>query len=307
MSSLRLAFMGTAAFAVPALDALCAAGHEIVRVYTQPPRPAGRGHKLRPTPVQEAAERLGLAVETPRSLRDADAQAAFAALGCDAAVVAAYGLILPRPVLEAPRLGCVNIHPSLLPRWRGAAPIPRTIEAGDAESGVTIIVMDEGVDTGPVLAVERVAVPPRADAGQLHDMLAALGARLMVATLDGFARGRIVPRPQDEAGATYAAKIDKAETVVDWSRPAETIDRQVRAFSPSPGARFMLGGEAVRLLAAEPADGSGAPGTLLDADFTVACGSGALRLLRVQRPGRAAVSGADFLRGARLAPGARLG
>ncbi len=306
MPPLRLAFMGTAAFAVPALAALAAARHEIVRVYTQPPRPAGRGHKPRPTPVQVAAERLGLAIDTPRSLRDADAQDAFAALGCDAAVVAAYGLILPRAVLDAPRLGCVNIHPSLLPRWRGAAPIPRTIEAGDRETGVTIIVMDEGVDTGPVLAVERIAVPARADAGQLHDMLADLGARLMVATLDDFASGRIAPRPQGDAGATYAAKIDKAECMIDWTRPAEALDRLVRAFSPTPGARFMLGGEPIKLLAAEPTAASGAPGTVLDADFTVACGEAALRLNRVQRPGRAAVSGADFLRGARLAPGARL-
>jgi len=298
--------MGTAAFAVPALAALAEAGHEIIRVYTQPPRPARRGHKPRPTPVQVAAERLGLAVDAPRSLRDAGARDAFAALGCDAAVVAAYGLILPRAVLDAPRLGCVNIHPSLLPRWRGAAPIPRTIEAGDRETGVTIIVMDEGVDTGPVLAVERVAVPARADAGQLHDMLADLGARLMVATLDDFARGRLAPRPQGDAGATYAAKIDKAETVIDWTRPAEALDRLVRAFSPTPGARFMLGAEPIKLLAAEPTPGAGVPGTVLDADFTVACGAGALRLDRVQRPGRGVVSGADFLRGARLAPGARL-
>ncbi len=304
---MRLAFMGTAAFATPALEALAAAGHEIVCVYTQPPRPAGRGHQLRPSPVHEAADRLGLPVRTPETLRDAEAARAFAALGCEAAVVAAYGLILPRAVLEAPALGCLNIHPSLLPRWRGPAPIPRTIEAGDRETGVTIILMDEGVDTGPVLAVERAPVPERADAGALHDLLAARGARLVVSTLADFAAGRIAPRPQGDEGATYAAKITAADREIDWTRPAAALDRQVRALSPQPGARFRLSGETIKLLAAEPAEGGGAPGAVLDAAFTVACGDGALRLLRVQRPGRAATDGAACLRGLRIAPGARLG
>ena len=307
MAGLRLAFMGTAAFAVPALDALAGAGHRIAAVYTQPPRPAGRGQKPRPTPVHEAAGRLGLDVRTPKTLRDAAGQEAFAALACDAAVVVAYGLILPAPVLAAPRLGCVNIHPSLLPRWRGAAPIPRTIEAGDRETGVTIMLMDEGVDTGPVLLVARMAVPGRATAGELHDTLAGLGARLVVEALDGLAAGGITPQPQPDEGATYAAKLDRAETGLDWSRPVIELDRQVRACSPRPGARFRIGGQAVRVLAAEPAEGEGAPGTLLAADFTVACGAGALRLLTVQAPGRGATGGADYLRGARLEAGVVFG
>ena len=303
MARLRLAFMGTAAFAVPALDALAGAGHRIAAVYTQPPRPAGRGHKLRPTPVHEAAGRLGLDVRTPKTLRDAAGQEAFAALACDAAVVVAYGLILPAPVLAAPRLGCVNIHPSLLPRWRGAAPIPRTIEAGDRETGVTIMLMDEGIDTGPMLLVERMAVPGRATAGALHDTLAALGARLVVEALDGLAEGRAAPRPQGSEGVSYAAKLDRAGAGLDWSRPAVELDRQVRAWSPRPGARFRIGDQAVRVLAAEPAEGEGAPGTLLRADFTVACGAGALRLVTVQAPGRGPTDGAAFLRGARLEAG----
>ncbi|MFQ5785992.1 MAG: methionyl-tRNA formyltransferase [Alphaproteobacteria bacterium] len=306
MPRLRLAFMGTADFAVPLLRALAAAGHDLACVYTQPPRPAGRGHRPRRTPVHEAAGELGLAVRTPANLRDGDAQAAFAALGCDAAVVAAYGLILPAAVLGAPRLGCINVHPSLLPRWRGPAPIPRTIEAGDAETGVTIMLMDEGVDTGPILLVERVAVPAGATAGSLHDRLAELGGRLVVVALARFASGAVEPTPQPATGVTYAAKLDKAEGRLDWRRPAVELDRLVRAFSPQPGARFALDDRTVKALATEVAAGEGAPGTLLADDFTVACGAGALRLLRVQRAGRAPTDGAAFLRGARLAVGARL-
>ncbi len=304
---LSLAFMGTAAFAVPSLEALAAAGHDIVCVYTQPPRPAGRGHKPRQTPVHEAARRLGLAVRTPASLGAAAEQRAFAELGCDACVVAAYGLILPPAVLAAPRMGCVNVHPSLLPRWRGPAPIPRTIAAGDAETGVTIMLMDEGVDTGPVLTVERVPVAADATAGRLHDTLAEMGGRLVVAALDGLARGALAPTAQAGEGATYAPKLDKAEGRLDWRRPAAELDRLVRAFSPRPGAYCDLGGNAVKVLAVEVAAGEGVPGTLLGADFTVACGEGALRLARVQRPGKAPTDGDAFLRGARIAPGAVLG
>jgi methionyl-tRNA formyltransferase len=307
MTRLRLAFMGTAAFAVPSLDVVHDAGHDIVCVYTQPPRPAGRGHKPQRTPIHDSAERLGLAVRTPSSLRSASEQESFAALGCDACVVVAYGLILPAAVLAAARLGCVNVHPSLLPRWRGPAPIPRTIEAGDAESGVTIIVMDEGVDTGPILLVERIAVPANADAGTLHDALAEMGGRLVAAALDGLAAGTLAPTPQPVAGATYAAKLDKREGRLDWTRRAVELDRLVRAFNPWPGASFNLAGDTVKVLAAETVAGEGAPGTIIGADFTVACGAGALRLVRVQRAGKAPAGGADFLRGARLGVGARLG
>ena len=304
MAHLRLAFMGTAAFALPSLRALESAGHEIAAVYTQPARPAGRGqNKPRRSPVHDAADTLGLAVLTPPTLRDAAVRRAFAALGCDACVVVAYGLILPAPILAAPRLGCVNLHPSLLPRWRGPAPIPRTIEAGDHETGVAVIAMDEGVDTGPILAMARVAVADRATAGTLHDELAALGAGLVVEALDGLAAGAIGPTPQAARGATHAAKLTRGAGELDWRRPAVELDRLVRAFSPRPGATFTYDGATVRVLAAEPADGGGAPGALLADDLTVACGAGALRLTRVQRAGRQAVDGAAFLRGARMAPG----
>ena len=307
MARLRLAFMGTAAFAVPALRALHAAGHEIAAVYTRPPRPAGRGQKPRRSPVHDAAAQLGLAVATPETLKDAAVGRAIAALGCDACVVAAYGLILPVAVLDAPLLGCINIHPSLLPRWRGPAPVQRTIEAGDAETGVAIIRMDRGVDTGPILLCERAPVGDRATAGELHDDLARRGARLVVEALDGLAAGTIAPTPQAGRGATHAAKLARGEGVLDWCRPALALDRQVRAFSPRPGAFFTWDGDIVKVLAAAPADGAGAPGTLLADDLTVACGEGALRLLRVQRGGRAAADGAAFLRGARIGVGTVIG
>ena len=300
--------MGTAAFAVPTLEALCASAHEIAAVHTRPPKPAGRGRKLARSPVHEAAERLGLAVRTPPRL-DADEQSALAALGCDACVVAAYGVILPKAVLDAPRLGCVNVHPSLLPRWRGPAPIPRTIEAGDTETGVTIVAMDEGVDSGPILMVERVPVPVRATAASLHDTLAELGARLLVATLSGLAAGTLTATPQPAEGVTHAAKPDKAEGRLDWRRPAAELDRLVRAFNPRPGAYFEITGRPVKALAAvlaEGAEGGGEPGTLIAPDFTVACGAGALTLTRVQAAGRAATDGAAYLRGARIALGAAL-
>ena len=307
MPGLRLVFMGTAAFAVPSLEAIHVAGHDIASVYSQPPRPAGRGHQPRQTPVHDAAERLGIAVETPTSLRDAAAQEVFAAWGCDACVVVAYGLILPRVVLEAPRLGCLNVHPSLLPRWRGPAPIPRTIEAGDAATGVAIIRMAEGVDSGPVLLVERVSVPADATSGTLHDDLAARGGRLIVAALDGVAAGTLTATPQADDGATYAAKLTKQQGRLDWRRPAVELERLVRAFAPRPGAWFEAGGTVVKVLAADVVDGVGAPGTLIGDEPTVACGAAALRLVTVQRAGKAPADGAAYLRGARLAVGSVLG
>ncbi len=307
MPGLRLVFMGTAAFAVPSLEAIHVAGHDIASVYSQPPRPAGRGHQPRQTPVHDAAERLGIAVETPTSLRDAAAQEVFAALGCDACVVVAYGLILPRVVLEAPRLGCLNVHPSLLPRWRGPAPIPRTIEAGDAATGVAIIRMAEGVDSGPVLLVERVPVPGDATGGTLHDDLAARGGRLIVAALDRAAAGTLTATPQADDGITYAAKLTKQQGRLDWRRPAVELERLVRAFAPRPGAWFEAGGTAVKVLAADVVDGDGAPGTLIGDEPTVACGAAALRLVTVQRAGKAPADGAAYLRGARLAVGSVLG
>lgn len=292
--------MGTPDFAVPALRALAGAGHEIACVYTQPPRPAGRGKKLMPSPVQVEAERLGLAVRCPVSLRKAEAQAEFAALGADVAVVAAYGLILPRPVLDAPWHGCLNIHASLLPRWRGAAPIHRAVMAGDEVTGVTIMQMEAGLDTGPML--HKVAVPVgRKTTGELFAELGAVGAAAMVEVLADLAA--FPPEPQDDAAAIYAPKIDKAEAKIDWSADAETIERLVRGLAPFPGAWFELEGERVKLLLAEVVEGSGAPGTVVDGDFTIACGTGALRPLRLQRAGKPALERAEFLRGRPVAAG----
>ncbi len=301
---MRVIFMGTPGFSVPVLDALVAAGHEVAAVYCQPPRPAGRGKKARPSPVQARADALGLPVRHPASLKGANEQAEFAALGADVAVVVAYGLILPQAVLDAPHFGCLNIHASLLPRWRGAAPIQRAIMAGDAETGVCIMRMEAGLDTGPVLMRERLAIGSQETAGGLHDRLSALGARLIVEALgrlDG-----LEPEPQPEDGITYAAKIDKAEARVDWSRPAEEVDRLIRGLSPFPGAWCMAGDERVKLLGSCLAEGQGAPGEVLDDAATVACGRGAVRLLRLQRAGRAAQDAGEFLRGMALAPGMRL-
>lgn len=308
MASLRLVFMGTAAFAVPTLRAIAEAGHDIVAVYTQPPRPAGRSQsKPRQSPVHDEIERLGLTVCTPDSLKGPATQADFAGLGCDAAVVVAYGLILPAPVLSAPRLGCLNLHPSLLPRWRGPAPIQRAVEAGDEETGVAVIQMDEGVDTGSILLIKRVAMADDATSGSLHNVLAADGAGLMVEALEGLADGTVAPMPQAEAGATHAAKLTRSEGALDWSRPASELERLVRAMSPRPGAYFDHDGKSIRVGAAVVADGDGAPGMLIGPDFTVACGHGALRLTRVQKAGKRAVDGAGFLRGARLEFGTVLG
>jgi methionyl-tRNA formyltransferase len=300
---MRLAFFGTPDFSVSALQALVAAGHEILCVYTQPPRGAGRGEKERRSPVHDAAAKLGIEVRTPSSLKDDAIQADFAALDLDAAVVVAYGLILPKPILDAPRLGCINIHASLLPRWRGAAPIQRAILAGDAETGVTIMAMDEGLDTGPELLRAAVPIDGSTTAEALHDQLSALGARLIVDALEDFEAGRITPLPQTEDGATYAAKLTREEGRLDWGRPAVELERQVRAFSPWPGAWFLHGEARLKILAADIAAGSGAPGSVLDDQLTIACGEGALRLVTVQREGRAPVAADALLRGYPIAPG----
>lgn len=303
---MRIVFMGTPPFAVPTLDALVAAGHEIVAVYSQPPRPGGRrGRELTPSAVQRRAEELGLPVRTPTSLKDAEEQAAFAALAADVAVVAAYGLILPRAILDAPRHGCLNVHGSLLPRWRGAAPVQRAIMAGDAETGVGIMQMEAGLDTGPVRREARTNVDGKT-AGELTDELARIGADAMVAVLadlDGH-----LPRPQPENGVTYAAKIDKAEARIDWTRSAVEIERLVRAMNPVPGAWFELGGDRVKLLAAEmlPFSFPGGEGTTVDDRLAIACGDGALRALLVQRAGRGVQSADEFLRGFSVASGTRL-
>jgi len=307
---LRLAFMGTPDFAVPTLEALLAAGHQVVAVYSQPPRPAGRGQQVQLSAVHAAAQAHGLPVRTPLSLRPPEAQAEFAALALDAAVVAAYGLILPKAVLAAPRLGCFNVHGSLLPRWRGAAPIQWSVLAGDTETGVTIMQMDAGLDTGAMLLTGAVPIGPETTASQLHDQLATLGAGLMVEALAGVAQGRLVAEPQPAEGVTYAAKLEREHGRLEWQRPAAELDRQVRALTPWPGVWFDSRGERIKVLQlalAEPPASPAAPGTLLDRDLTIACGEGAVRLLRVQRSGRAAVDGAAFLRGFPLEPGELLG
>jgi methionyl-tRNA formyltransferase len=305
--ALRLVFMGTPDFAVPVLESFIANGDEISAVYSQPPRPAGRGHKLTPSPVQACAEKHGLPVRHPVSLKTAEAQAEFAAWKADAAVVVAYGLLLPKPVLEAPKLGCFNLHASLLPRWRGAAPIQRAIMAGDTETGVCAMQMDVGLDTGPVLACERVAIGPRMTIAELHDELARVGAPLMVRALHDFAAGKIKAQPQPEQGVTYAAKLARDEGRIDWTKPAAEIDRMVRALNPGPGTFFELNGERIKVLAVEPVADRGAAGTTLDDAGIVACGDGALKLLRLQRPSKSAVGIADFLRGFALPRGTVLG
>lgn len=297
---MRIIFMGSPGFAVPTLDAIVAAGHEVVGVYTQPPRAAGRGKAARKTALHERAEALGLAVRHPPSLRGPEEQGEFIAFAADVAVVAAYGLILPEPILAAPRLGCINVHGSLLPRWRGAAPVQRAIEAGDTVSGVTIMQMEKGLDTGPMLICREVTIG-RKNSAQLMQEIAEVGAAAMIEWLADPARTQ--PRPQPAEGITYAAKIDKAEAHIDWSRDADLIDRQVRAFSPSPGAWFAVGDERIKLIEAEVAEGSGSPGTVLDTHPAIACGTGALRLLTVQRAGRGALSADAWLRGFALPAG----
>ena len=300
MPKRRLAFMGTPDFAVAILDALVEAGHDIAAVYCQPPRQAGRGHRVVPSPVQRRAEAAGLLVRHPARLGPDEARD-FAALDLDAAIVAAYGLILPQAVLTAPRLGCFNVHASLLPRWRGAAPIERAILAGDRETGVTIMKMDEGLDTGPMLLSATVPIEPATTAVVLRATLAALGARLMIEALDRLEQ--LTPRPQPAEGVTYAKKITRVEGQIDWRKPARALERQVRALD----CWFEAKGERIKLIATALAEGpfssAGAPGAVLDAAPTIACGDGALRLISLQRPGRAALDGAAFLRGFPLPPG----
>jgi methionyl-tRNA formyltransferase len=303
--TLRLAFMGTPDFAVPTLAELIAQGHDIAAVYSQPPRPKGRGMALEPGPVHKFAESAKLPVRTPLSLKDEEEQAAFAALELDAAIVVAYGLLLPKPILEAPMLGCFNLHGSLLPRWRGAAPIQRAVMAGDAETGVMVMRMDEGLDTGPVLMAERVRVG-RKTSGELSAELSRLGADLMVRALGALERGGIAPQPQPEEGVTYAKKISKEEARIDWRRSAHEIDCHIRGLSPFPGAFTQANDERLKILYAEPANGSGKPGTLLDDELTVACGDGALRLIKVQRAGKSVMSAEELLKGFALARGTQL-
>jgi methionyl-tRNA formyltransferase len=297
---MRIIFMGTPDFAVPTLQALVAAGHEVVAAYSQPPRPAGRGKKLQPSPVHLAAQGHGIEVHTPISLKGADEQAAFAALNADVAVVAAYGLILPQVVLDAPRLGCLNVHGSLLPRWRGAAPVQRAILAGDAMTGVTIMQMERGLDTGPMLAKVETPVDGKT-AGDLTAELAAKGADLMVEVLADLAA--YPPMVQPEEGVTYAHKIDKAESRLDFTRDAVDVERQIRAFAPAPGAFFELEGERYRVLAGEAVDGQGVPGTTLDHALTIACGQGAIMPTVIQRAGRPAMDAASLLRGRAIPAG----
>ncbi len=302
--------MGTPDFAVPTLAEIVGQGHDVAAVYTRPPKPAGRGMAQTRTPVHELAARLGIPVETPKTLRNEEVAATFRQHAADAAVVVAYGLILPKPILEAPRLGCLNLHASLLPRWRGAAPIQRAVMAGDAETGVAVMQMEEGLDTGPVAMTERIAVGQDMTAGEVHDRLARLGADLMARALAALSRGALTFTPQPAEGVTYASKIGNDEARIDWTRPARQLHDHVRGLSPFPGAFAEIdmgrGAERLKVLRAAPAEGRGAPGEILDGDMTVACGEGALRLLNVQRAGKGAVGGAEFMHGARLAPGSRL-
>ncbi len=291
---MRIAFMGTPEFAVPTLEALISAGHDIPAVYTQPPRPAGRGKALRPSPVQQVAEWAGIAVRTPKSLRDPSEQQAFARLELDLAVVAAYGLILPEPILGAPAGGCVNVHASVLPRWRGAAPIQRAILAGDSETGITIMMMEQGLDTGPMLATTSTNID-RKTAGELTDELARLGAQLLGQVVDRWPPAQSVP--QDDAQATYAPKISKEEAKLDFRAPAEAVERQIRAFNPVPGAYFEYAGERIKLLRAEKSELAGQPGLVLDHGLTIACGDASIVPAIVQRAGRAPMRTDELLRG----------
>ncbi|MEZ5853929.1 MAG: methionyl-tRNA formyltransferase [Hyphomicrobiaceae bacterium] len=299
---LRIVFMGTPDFAVPTLSEIQGAGHDVVAVYTQPPRPAGRGMELRPSPVQRHAEAAGLTVLSPKSLRDETSQAQFRSHDADVAVVVAYGLLLPKPILDAPRHGCLNLHGSALPRWRGAAPIQRAIMAGDTETAAMVMRMDEGLDTGPICLAERIAIGPDMTAGQLHDEMMLRGASLMVRALAALERGSLRATPQPKEGVTYAAKIDKRETRIDLARPAKQVHDHIRGLSPFPGAWLEAGPpgkrERVKVVRAAVAEGAGVPGTLLEpAGPTIACGEGAIRLVEVQRAGRKPMTGAEFMRG----------
>ncbi|MGB3718995.1 MAG: methionyl-tRNA formyltransferase [Proteobacteria bacterium] len=308
---MRIVFMGTPEFAVPTLVEILAAGHDVVAVYTQPPRPAGRGMDERKSPVHLQAEQSGIPVFTPTSLKGATEQEVFRSHNADVGVVVAYGLILPKPILEAPAYGCLNLHASALPRWRGAAPIQRAIMAGDTETAVMVMRMDEGLDTGPICLAERVPIGSNTTAGELHDELARVGASLMVRALAALERGSLDATPQPDTGVTYAAKIDKAEARIDFSRPAAQVHNLIRGLSPYPGAWFEAGPagrrERIKVLRSELVEGSGAPGTILDDKLTVACGEGAVRLVLLQRAGRKPMPADEFLRGFELAPGTQLG
>jgi methionyl-tRNA formyltransferase len=302
---MRLAFLGTPDFAVPTLTELVGQGHEIVAVYSQPPRPKGRGLDTEPSPVAKAAANFGIPIRTPLTLKAAEAQAEFAALELDAAIVVAYGLLLPKPILDAPKLGCFNLHGSLLPRWRGAAPIQRAIMAGDAETGVMVMRMEEGLDTGPVLMAERTPIA-RKTYRELHDELARLGADLMARAMSAVSLGQASETPQPEEGVTYAKKILKEEARIDWTKSAREIDCLIRGLSPFPGAWCEIKGERVKILFADPADGKGAPGEILDDKLLVSCGDGALRLRALQRPGKSAMAADDLLRGYAIPKGTML-
>jgi len=303
---MRLIFMGTPDFAVPTLIELAARGHEIAAVYTRAAKPAGRGMDLQRTPIEREARRLALAVRTPKTLKDDDVQKIFHAHNADAAVVVAYGLILPKPILEAPRLGCFNVHASLLPRWRGAAPINRAIMAGDAESGVTIMKMDEGLDTGAMAMAERTAIGADMTAGELHDALSRVGADLMLRVLAAAERDSLSLTPQPANGVTYAEKISKTETRTDWTKPWKQVHDHIRGLSPFPGAWFELDGVRVKVLRSIRGESAGPPGILLDNRLTVACGDGAVQLVQVQRAGRQPMSADEFLRGTPVKAGARV-
>ncbi|MFG1302842.1 methionyl-tRNA formyltransferase [Xanthobacter autotrophicus] len=306
---MRIVFMGTPDFAVPTLSEIVGRGHEVVAVYTRAPAPAGRrGLDLTPSPVHQVAERFGLKVLTPKSLRSPEAAAEFAAHDADVAVVVAYGLILPPAILEAPRLGCLNLHGSLLPRWRGAAPIQRAIMAGDEATGVCVMQMEQGLDTGPVGLVERIPIGPDMTAGDLHDRMMVLGADLMARALAALERGGLAFTPQPEAGVAYAAKIDKAETRIDWSQPAQVVHDRIRGLSPFPGAWFPLGPEAtrVKVLRSTLAEGAGTPGEVLDDRLTIACGTGAVRLVELQKAGKQPAGASSFLNGNAVPSGTRL-
>jgi len=310
--SLRIVFMGTPEFSVPTLAEIIGAGHEVVAVYSQPPRPAGRGLAEKTSPVHAHAEAAGIPVLTPKSLKREDEQARFRAHEADAAVVVAYGLILPKPILDAPRLGCFNLHASLLPRWRGAAPIQRAIMAGDRESGAMVMRMEEGLDTGPVCLAERVAIGADETAGELHDRLSIMGGGLMVRALAALERGSLTETPQPAEGVTYAAKIDKAEARIDFTRPAPDVHNLIRGLSPFPGAWLETAGadgrpERIKVLRATLAQGRGTPGTVLDDALTIACGEGAVRLVLVQRAGKKPMTAAELLRGFALPGGALVG
>jgi methionyl-tRNA formyltransferase len=304
---LRLIFMGTPAFAVPTLFEIVGRGYDVAAVYTRAAKPAGRGMELQPSPIEREARRFGLPVLTPAALKTSDAQATFRAHAADAAVVVAYGLILPKPILDAVPLGCFNLHASLLPRWRGAAPINRAIMAGDAETGATIMQMDEGLDTGPMAMAERIVIGADTTAGELHDQLARLGADLMVRALGALERGALVLTPQPAAGVTYADKIAKEETRIDWRKPWKQVHDHCRGLSPFPGAWFEIAGEGapvrVKVLRTTKGEGAGTPGTLLDGKLTIACGEGAVRLVEIQRAGRQPIQAEEFLRGTPIAPG----